>query len=89
MRQNGESCPLPTPRWAIEALSPYVTEPLTTPEAKAWLARHLANAPKRSPEWVREVAAIYAAGRADAARARAAAAQAADTEDCPTSDSDD
>jgi hypothetical protein len=41
------------------------TEPLSTPEAKAWLAKHLANAPERSPEWMREVAAIYAAGRAE------------------------
>jgi hypothetical protein len=32
----------------------------------AWVAKHMVNAPERSPEWTDEVAAIYAAGRAEA-----------------------
>jgi excisionase family DNA binding protein len=36
------------------------------PEVLAWLARHLANAPERSEQWLREVAALYEAGRTQA-----------------------
>ena len=35
----------------------------TSDEARAWLKRHLANAPERSEDWYRDVLNIYRAGR--------------------------